>query len=96
MELESAEVAKESRERLSAAAPMDFLLDKVMSLTGPAALWHRRDLYHHELRYRADCALVNRLLPAGSTLLEIGAAPCHLTALLTASGYSVTGVDLAP
>jgi SAM-dependent methyltransferase len=74
---------------------MDMLWAAVKRQTGPARGWHLNDLYHHERRYRADLQLIAALAPAGA-ILEIGSAPCHMTALLKLSGYSMVGVDLNP
>jgi SAM-dependent methyltransferase len=67
----------------------------VKAQTGPFRLWHLNDLLGHEQRYRADLRLIAALAPAG-TILEIGSAPCHMTALLALSGYRTVGVDLDP
>ncbi len=32
----------------------------------------------------------------GGDILELGSAPCHLTAVLKLSGYNVIGIDLEP
>jgi len=62
---------------------------------GPARHWHVDDLLNHELRYLADLELITDLAPSG-TVLELGSAPCHMTALLKLSGYAVVGVDVNP
>ena len=79
----------------AAQAPIAHLWSTVRSLSGPALDWHLNDLYHHELRYLADFALVAGLAPVGS-ILEVGSAPCHMTSLLTLAGYATVGVDLRP
>ena len=62
---------------------------------GSARGWHINYLGNHELRYRADLRLIAALAPTGP-ILDIGSAPCHMTALLKLSGYSIVGVDLNP
>lgn len=62
---------------------------------GDAAGWHLDNLTRHERRYREDLAIVQRLAPDGA-VLEVGAAPCQMTALLQLLGYRVTGVDIDP
>jgi SAM-dependent methyltransferase len=63
--------------------------------TGPTRAWHVDNLYHHEQRYLADLRLIERLGIQGP-ILEIGSAPCHMTALLQYAGHTVTGVDVSP
>jgi SAM-dependent methyltransferase len=53
------------------------------------------NLYNHEQRYLSDLKLIAALTPV-SDILEIGSAPCHMTALLKMSGYSIVGVDIDP
>lgn len=67
----------------------------VLSDMGPARLWHRSNWIAHRERYRADLAILSTLAVPGM-LLEVGAAPCHMTALLSRSGYRVVGVDIRP
>jgi SAM-dependent methyltransferase len=74
---------------------VDLLWQAVLAQTGPAALWHRNNLFHHAPRYLADLRLIEALSPAGA-ILEIGAAPCHMTALLALSGHPTIGVDVDP
>ena len=62
---------------------------------GPARDWHIDDLHNHSRRYKADLQLVSALAPAG-VILELGSAPCHMTALLKMHGYPVVGVDIKP
>jgi SAM-dependent methyltransferase len=76
-------------------AALDTLWSAVMAQAGAQRIWHQNDLRHHQRRYEADLRLIAELAPAG-TILEIGSAPCHMTALLKLSGWAVTGVDLAP
>lgn len=57
--------------------------------------WHLSDWAGHRRRYRSDLEKVAEIDPQGP-ILEVGAAPCHFTALLALAGYTVTGVDLAP
>ena len=80
---------------LSEPVPIKYLWSTVKSMSGPAVAWHINDLRNHELRYLADFELIADLAPGGM-ILEIGSAPCHLTSLLTLSGYSTVGVDLNP
>lgn len=67
----------------------------VKAQTDAARDWHWSNLAVHGRRYCADLDIVTGLAPAGP-LLDIGAAPCHMTALLQLAGYPVVGVDLAP
>lgn len=67
----------------------------VQAQTGPSRSWHLDDLSNHQQRYLADLNIVAALRPAG-TILEVGAAPCHMTALLTLSGYATIAVDIDP
>jgi len=66
-----------------------------MAQTGPSRAWHINNLYNHQLRYLADLRLIAALAPTG-TILEVGSAPCHMTALLKLSGYPMVGVDVNP
>lgn len=75
--------------------PIEALWAAVRTQSGPARAWHVDDLYHHAPRYLADLRLVAALAPTGA-LLELGSAPCHMTALLKLSGHPVVGVDLHP
>ena len=75
--------------------PIAILWQAVNAQTGASRSWHVNDLYNHERRYLADLAMIARLAP-GETVLEVGAAPCHMTALLRLHGYSVIGVDIDP
>ena len=75
--------------------PIDILWAAVLAQTGPARGWHINNLHNHQRRYRADLRLVEALAPAGR-ILEVGSAPCHMTALLHLSGYPVVGVDVDP
>jgi SAM-dependent methyltransferase len=74
----------------------DLLWSSVMAQSGPDRLWQISNLYHHERRYVADLRLVETLAPVGSRIVEIGAAPCQMTALLALGGHSVIGVDVDP
>ncbi len=71
------------------------LQDVVYAQTDAAREWHRSNLVVHGHRYCADLDLVADLAPEGP-LLDIGAAPCHMTAMLQLAGYPVVGLDLAP
>ncbi len=75
--------------------PIESLWAAVKKQTGPFRGWHINDLYNHERRYLADLRVVEALAPAG-TILELGSAPCHMTALLKLSGYRMVGVDVNP
>lgn len=78
-----------------ASSPIDILWAAVKTQTAAAREWHLSDLLHHERRYLADLQLIAALAPAGQ-VLEVGAAPCHMTSLLKLSGYAVVGVDVNP
>lgn len=75
--------------------PLAALWAAVRADASPAREWHASNLATHEARYRADLALIGRLGPEGA-LLDVGAAPCHMTALLQLAGHAVMGVDAAP
>lgn len=75
--------------------PIEMLWTAVRMQTGPAREWHIGNLYNHDRRYLADLQLVAALAPAGE-IIEIGAAPFHMTALLKLSGFPVVGVDANP
>ncbi|HEX6734036.1 MAG TPA: class I SAM-dependent methyltransferase [Azonexus sp.] len=75
--------------------PMDLLWAAVHNQSGPVGGWHRDNLYHHGRRYLADLQLLTDLAPAG-LILDVGAAPCHMTALLHCSGHRVVGIDANP
>lgn len=75
--------------------PVKILWEAVGRQSGPSRGWHSNDLYNHERRYLADLRLIAALAPAG-TILEVGSAPCHMTALLKLYGYRTVGIDVAP
>lgn len=75
--------------------PIEILWAAVRTQTGPERGWHINNLYNHETRYLADLQLISAVAPI-SEILEIGSAPCHMTALLKLSGYSIVGVDANP
>ncbi len=75
--------------------PIEALWAAVRTQTGRPRGWHINNLFNHEWRYRADLRLIDSLVPAG-TILEIGSAPCHMTALLKLTGHAAVGVDVAP
>jgi len=75
--------------------PIAALWQAVSAQTGPARGWHLNDLASHERRYLADLRLVAGLAPSGA-ILEVGSAPCHMTALLKLAGYAPVGVDVDP
>lgn len=74
---------------------MKVLWRTVVAQTGPMRAWHMSNLYNHERRYREDLRLIQALAPVGP-ILEVGSAPCHMTALMQLSGYATVGVDLDP
>lgn len=78
-----------------AAAPLtiEHALDRVGEALGDAP--DARDFIRHRARYASDAA-ITRSLHDGSTVLEIGSAPGHFTALLRLLGIPAIGVDLAP
>lgn len=90
-----AHLLKVWREILVGRAPIEVLWAAVKTQTGPARDWHVNDLYHHQRRYLADLRLIAALAPVGA-ILEVGSAPCHMTALLNLSGYAIVGVDVNP
>ncbi|GAA0858887.1 class I SAM-dependent methyltransferase [Aliiglaciecola litoralis] len=57
--------------------------------------WQRGYYVDHKQRYLADLKLILDNV-TDNTLLEVGAAPGHMTALMKACGINVTGVDLNP
>jgi SAM-dependent methyltransferase len=75
--------------------PIAILWQAVNAQTGPSRGWHVNDLHNHERRYLADLRIIAQLAPTGS-VLEIGAAPCHMTALLKLNGYRAVSVDVDP
>jgi SAM-dependent methyltransferase len=75
--------------------PADVLRAMVSLQTGPARAWHIDNLYNHEQRYLADLCLIEGWGVKGP-VLEVGSAPCHMTALLQLSGHTVVGVDGHP
>lgn len=75
--------------------PIEILWAAVKTQAGPARGWHIDDLFNHQRRYLADLQLIAALAPAGE-ILEVGSAPCHMTALLKLSGYAMVGVDVNP
>lgn len=76
-------------------APIEILWEAVRAQTGPVRGWHHDDLHNHQWRYQADLRLIAALAPPGA-ILEIGAAPCHMSALLKLAGYESVGVDIDP
>ncbi|HRD90108.1 MAG TPA: class I SAM-dependent methyltransferase [Accumulibacter sp.] len=79
----------------TAEAALQDLWSAVHRDYGPARQWHLSNLTAHAQRYLADLRLVAGLAPVGS-IIDVGAAPCHMTALLQRAGYPVIGVDIAP
>lgn len=78
-----------------AGTPIEILWAAAKTQTGPARSWHINELYSHERRYLANLRLIAALAPAGA-ILDVGSAPCHVTALLKLSGYAIVGVDVNP
>jgi SAM-dependent methyltransferase len=76
-------------------SPIKALWSMLNAQVSPAYNWHINDLYNHERRYLADLQLLASLAPTGP-ILEIGSAPCHMTALLKLYGFTAVGVDLQP
>lgn len=56
---------------------------------------HAAEYVRHRERYLSDACLLLAQRGAGP-VLEVGSAPCHMTAVLTAAGVPVVGVDVAP
>lgn len=75
--------------------PIEILWAAVKAQAGPSRGWHINDLFNHQLRYLADLQLIAALAPVGD-ILEVGSAPCHMTALLKLAGYAMVGVDVNP
>lgn len=75
--------------------PIEVLWQAVMAQTGLARAWHIDNLYNHQRRYQEDLRLVAALAPKG-TILDLGSAPCHMTALLKLHGHAAVGVDVDP
>jgi len=72
------------------------LEEKIESVDDELSAWSKN--YFNEgnkKRYINDIALIKEYYSSGE-ILEIGAAPFHLTYLLKRSGYSVTGIDINP
>jgi len=81
--------------RLPEQEAMNIVQATVESQKGVFRDWHVTNWTAHAERYRADLRLVTSLGDAAA-ILEVGSAPCHMTALLHLSGHSVVGVDRAP
>ena len=73
-----------------------LVANAVLSDRSPAQRWHRDNWSNHAERYAADLQLIRPRVPLGANLMEIGSAPCHMTAILKQSGYNVVGVDIKP
>lgn len=74
---------------------VEILRRAIAAHAGPAQAWHQHDLRTHHRRYLADLRCITALKPAG-TILEVGSAPCHMTAMLQLSGHAVVGIDIEP
>lgn len=77
------------------ATVLQDLWQVVQAQPAETALWHLSDWQAHQHRYLADLRLIEALAPDGP-ILEIGSAPCHMTALLHLSGHAAVGVDVSP
>ena len=88
------------RERPATPLRIPEIFDRLRAEIEQAPLahqdWHRTNLERHRDRYIADLEALAVVAPAGSAVLELGAAPCHFTAALAKAGYAVTAVDLDP
>jgi len=82
--------------RSKTAKLIDRLVAEIEQVPLANKEWHRSNLDRHRDRYVADLEAITALVPAGSAVLEIGAAPGHFTAALQRAGYTVTAVDLNP
>ena len=58
--------------------------------------WHQNYLANHRVRIAQDLDIINTEIPKSRSILEFGSVPLLLTAALKASGYQVTGCDIAP
>lgn len=75
--------------------PIAMLWAAIETQHGVVRTWHIENLYHHQRRYLADLQIIAQLAPRGM-ILELGSAPCHMTALLKCTGHSVIGIDACP
>lgn len=60
------------------------------------ATWHESYVANHTHRIALDLRILRSTIAPGSRVLEFGCVPLMLSASLPASGYDVTGVDIAP
>ncbi len=67
----------------------------VSETPGPYGNWHKSNYAGHRKRYESDLRYIEEM-HTGGDILELGSAPCHLTAVLKLSGYNVIGIDLDP
>ena len=58
--------------------------------------WHTNYVKNHKRRIAFDLDIVSEQVSEGSSIIEFGAVPLIFTAALSATNYSVTGVDIAP
>lgn len=58
--------------------------------------WHDSYVANHKSRIALDLDIARDRVRQGSSVLEFGSVPLLFTAALAASGYEVTGVDIAP
>lgn len=88
------------RERIATSRRLAEIFDRLRAEIEQAPLthksWHRSNLERHRGRYLADLEALAALAPAGSAVLDVGAAPGHFTAALAEAGYAVKAVDLDP
>lgn len=72
-------------------------LAEASTLLDPALQdWARSYLSSHWKRYTWTIDQVEARAAAGARVLEVGSLPGHMTYLLHARGFDVTGIDLAP
>ncbi len=77
-------------------ARLDRLAPSVVPSSGPAAEWARRYVAGHLDRLAFDLALAERYLPAGASVLDVGALPPLFGAGLRELGFRVHGLDIDP
>jgi len=77
------------RERPSTPLRIPEIFDRLRAEIEQAPLAHKD-------RHRTNLEKLAAGAPAGSAVLEVGAAPCHFTAALAEAGYAVKAVDLDP
>jgi len=75
---------------------IDGLADRIAPDERTLDGWYRRYHRQHARRLAGDLAIVSRLADPPARLLDCGSIPLLVTAALTARGYRVSGVDVAP